>query len=152
MYHGNIRITPNDEVYFLDFDGLQIKNMPAIGYSDFMGTPNEVCTPKYYNFENGLFTPEIDIKSAIFLYFVDVFGAYLTAVNHIDGNTGEMITLDKIFSLINLQDASIQQKVWKLFQENVPNEFLGDDLYRLAEDYKLMPSPDYEGLKRLVRK
>ncbi|HIT22234.1 MAG TPA: hypothetical protein IAB56_04625 [Candidatus Scybalousia intestinigallinarum] len=148
----NIRVTEEGKVVFIDYDGLQIKNMPAVGFSDFLGTPEEVLKSKYYDFKTGLFTKEIDIKSAIFLYFVDVFGINLASVNRINPQNGQRITLDKIFSIINLQDANIQQKVWKVFQSSIPNEFLGEDLYRLAERYRLVALYPNAEIKRLVKK
>ena len=52
------------------------------------------------------------------------------------------MTLDDIFSIINLDDVDIQQKVWKLYQSDQSNEFLEEDLYRIAEEYKLiLPCP-----------
>lgn len=148
----NIRITDDGKVVFIDYDGLQIKEMPAVGYSDFLGTPEEVLNSKYYDFETGLFTKEIDIKSAIFLYFVDVFGINLASVNRINPYTGKIVTLDEIFSIINLQDVDIKQKVWKLYQISIPNEFLGDDIYKLAERYKLVEPFSGTEIKRLVKK
>ncbi len=148
----NIIISPDGKVYFIDYDGIQIKDMPAIGYSDFLGLPREVLTPKYYNEKTGLFTKELDIKSAIFLYFVDVFGVNLSVANTINPYTGKKVTLDYIFSTINLQDSSIQHKVWKLFQENEKNEFLGKDMYLLVEKYNLMPDMPDASLKKLMRK
>lgn len=150
----NIRVTDEGKVVFIDYDGLQIKEMPAIGFSDFLGTPEEVLNSKYYDFETGLFTKEIDIKSAIFLYFVDVFGINLASVNRINPYTGQMVTLDDVFSIINLQDVDVQQKVWKLYQTSIPNEFLGDDIYKLAEQYKLI-EPYLgvgAGIKKLIKK
>ena len=78
-----------------------------------------MLSSKYYDFETGLFTKEIDIKSAIFLYFVDVFGINLASVNRLNPYTGQIVTLDEIFSIINLQDVDIKQKVWKLYQQSV---------------------------------
>lgn len=148
----NIRITADGKVFFIDYDGLQIKQMPAVGFSDFLGTPREVLSEKYYDYKFGLFTKELDIKSAIFLYFVDVFGINLAAVNRINPETGRIVTLDEIFSIINLNDSDIQQKVWKLFQPAIANEFLGNDLYKLAEKYKLvMPFPNAP-TKMLIKK
>lgn len=139
----NIRITNDDKVFFIDYDGLQIKQMPAVGFSDFLGTPKDVLEKKYYDYKSNLFTKELDIKSAIFLYFVDVFGINLAAVNQINPYTGQRVSLDEIFSMVNLEDADVQQKVWRLFQPSIPNEFLGNDLYKLAEKYKLvMPFPN----------
>lgn len=142
----NIRITNNDKVFFIDYDGLQIKQMPAVGFSDFLGTPQEVLTKKYYNDKSDLFTKELDIKSAYFLYFVDVFGINLAAIS------SKMATLDEVFSLINLDDVDIMQKVWKLFQPKIPNEFLGNDLYKLAENYNLKRPFKNAPTKILVKK
>lgn len=148
----NIRITDDGKVIFLDYDGLQVEHMPAVGFSDFLGTPEEVLTKKYYDYNSGLFKTELDIKSAIFLYFVDVFGINLATVNRINPYTGRKVTLDEIFSIINLDDADVQQKVWKLFQSSIPNEFLGHDLYKLAEKYNLvMPFPN-SPTKMLIKK
>lgn len=148
----NIRITDDGKVFFIDYDGLQIKQMPAVGFSDFLGTPIEVLNEKYYDNVSGLFTKELDIKSAIFLYFVDVFGVDLSVVNRINPITGRIVTLDDVFSMINLDDADIQQKVWNLFQFSIPNKFLGEDLYKLAEKYKLVrPFPNVP-TKMLIRR
>lgn len=149
----NIRISKDGKVSFLDYDGIQIGNMPAVGFSDFLGNPKEVLTPKYHDNNTGLFTKEIDVKSAIFLYFVDTFGVDLSNVNRINPFNGQIVTLDFIFKTINLQEPDIQQKVWKLFQEDESNEFLGDSIYNLAEKYKLVPDLSVGGmLKKLVRK
>lgn len=139
----NIRITPEGRAIFIDYDGLQIGKMPGVGFSDFLGFPWEVLTKKYFDHKTKLFTKELDIKSSTFLYFVDVFGVTLASVNRVNPETGLKVTLDEIFSLIRLDDVDVQQKVWKLFQPAIPNEFLGDDLYRLADKYKLaLPYPN----------
>ncbi len=46
----------------------------------------------------------------------------------------------------------IQQKVWKLYQQSVSNEFLGDDIYALAEQYRLVELFPNAGIKRLIKK
>lgn len=148
----NIRITNDKKVVFIDYDGLQINEMPAVGFSDFLGTKEEVLNDKYYDYKTGLFTKEIDVKSAIFLYFVDVFGINLASINRINPYTGQIVTLDQMFSIINLQDVDIKHKVWKLYQQSLPNEFLGDDIYRLAEKYRLVELAPNAGIKRLVKK
>lgn len=148
----NIRITEDGKVFFIDYDGLQIKQMPVVSFSNFLGTPREVLTEKYYDYKSKLFTKELDIKSSIFLYFVDVFKINLAAVNRINPYTGKPVTLDDVFSIIHLDDVDVQQKVWKLFQPSIPNEFLGDALYNLAEKYKLvLPYPNAP-TKMLIKK
>lgn len=116
----NIRITEEGKVIFIDYDGLQIKEMPAVGFSDFLG---KVLKSKYYDFETGLFTKEIDIKSAIFLYFVDVFGINLAAVNRINPQTGQIITLDEIFSIINLKIQIYSKKYGNYFNNQYQMNF-----------------------------
>ena len=149
----NIIISKDGKVFFIDYDGLQIGNMPAIGYSDFLGTPKQVLTPKYYDEKTDLFTKELDIKSAIFLYFIDTFSVNLSTVGTINPLNGRTVTLDFVFQTINLQDPDIQHKVWLLFQEDKPNEFLGDSIYKLAENHMLVPDSSVGGmLKKLVRK
>lgn len=114
----NIRITNDNNVFFIDYDGLQIKHMPAVGFSDYLGTPADVLEKKYYDYKSNLFTKELDIKSAIFLYFVDVFGINLSSVNQINPYTGQRISLDEIFSMINLDNVDIQQKVGDYFNHH----------------------------------
>lgn len=148
----NIRITPDGKAIFIDYDVLQIKKMPAVGFSTFLGDPRKVLTEKYYDFNTRLFSKEIDKKSAIFLYFVDVFGINLSTVDTINPQTGKIVTLDEIFSFINLTDDDVKQKVWKLYQPEIPNEFLGEDLYKLAENYRLvLPFPNAP-TKMLIKK
>ena len=47
-------------------------------------------------------------------------------------------------------------KVWKVFEGNQKNEYLGDDVFRLAEDYNVIIDKNYHKgniyLKKLVRK
>ena len=68
--------------------------------------------------------------------------------------TRKRVTLDDIFSCINLDDDDFCHKVSCLFDNNRSNMYLGNDIFRLAEKYKL----DVYGqsgncaLKRLVKK
>lgn len=39
--------------------------------------------------------------------------------------------------MINLDDPDICHKVWKLFQEKEDNEFLRDDVFKIAEKYNV---------------
>ena len=55
--------------------------------------------------------------------------------------SGEIITLDYFFKSINLDDDDIKQKVWYLFQEDYKNEYLGNDVFKIAEKYTLITKP-----------
>ena len=43
------------------------------------------------------------------------------------------------------------RKVWLLFQEDKPNEFIAEDIQRLAKDYKIVTNLK-EGKRVLVRR
>lgn len=149
----NIRISKDGKVYFLDYELNQIKHMPAAGFSTLLGTEEEILIPKYFDSKTCLFDKEIDIRSAIILYFIDTFGVNLTAVNKINPHTGNKVTIDLVFQTIDLQEPDIQHKVWKIFQDNEHNEFLGDDMYKIAEKYMLVPDMSVGGMiKKLIRK
>ena len=72
--------------------------------------------------------------------------------------TNQPITLDDVFELINLDDYDIMNKVWKLFQENKENEYLEEDVFKIAQDYEMevIDLPQLRGtnmyIKKLVRK
>ena len=62
---------------------------------------------------------------------------------------------DTIFEAINLDDQDVCHKVWKLFQENEENEFLRDDVFRIAEKYDMrVVARRSDGLcvKKLIKK
>lgn len=57
--------------------------------------------------------------------------------------------------MINLDDPDICHKVWKLFQEKEENEFLRDDVFKIAEKYNteiIAQRNDGVYIKRLVKK
>ena len=92
---------------------------------------------KYRNQEKQLFKKDLDIKSLIYLYFLTTFNIDLNKVGQINPFTRQPISLEEIFNCINLEDVDIMHKVWKIYQENIPNEYLGEDVYKLAENYQI---------------
>ena len=136
----------------IDYDGLQVGNYITPIMSTSLGNQEQYFCPKYC--VNKLFTPELDKKSLITLYFLNTFHVNLSKVGLINPFSGDKVTLDFIFDLINLDDYDIQNKVWKCFQLNKENEFLGDDVYSVFENYKMEAIPFRDGtyVKKLVRK
>ena len=51
---------------------------------------------------------------------------------------------------INLKDPDIMHKVWKLFQEKEKNEYLGEDVFKIVDNYNMEIYSN--GIRRLVRK
>ena len=92
-------------------------------------------TPKYRTGE--LFNKNLDKKSSIYLYFISALNVSLANVGRFNPFTGRNIAIEDIFQMINLDDPDICHKVWKLFQEKEENEFLRDDVFKIAEKYNV---------------
>lgn len=138
---------------FIDYDGLQVGEHQSHVMSLALGRQEQYYTPKYWN--GKLFNKNLDKRSSIFLYFVSAFNVNLATVGRINPYTGEMVTVDTIFEAINLDDPDVCHKVWKLFQENEDNEFLRDDVFRIAEKYDMrVVARRKDGLcvKKLIKK
>jgi len=148
----NIFIDENGNLSLIDYDGLQIKNHIAVQTSTSLGEQDQYQIPKY--FRNNLFTENLDKKSLIMLFFLDVFNVNLNTVGKINPSTNEVITLDFIFDALGLNDYDVQNKVWKCFQPNIDNEFLGQDIDNIAHQYQMMAIPIGRNMymKRLIRK
>lgn len=148
----NILINGN-KISFIDYDGLQIKNHRVDAISTSLGEPSQYFKNRKYTTANGLFTKELDKKSLIILFFLSAFNINL---NKIGTNAmGHIITLDDIFNIIGLEDYDIMNKVWKIFNDKETNEFLGDDLYHLYEEYQLKviaQVANNQYIKKLIKK
>ena len=121
----------------IDYDGMQIGVHPSMSFSTVLGNQNNYFIPKYWDDKKQLFNPNLDIKSLITEYFLMTFNINLAKVGEINPGTGKPVTLDDIFEQIQLDDDDFKHKVWKTFQPNGENEFLGDSVYRLAETHRL---------------
>ena len=64
------------------------------------------------------------------------------------------MSFDLFFYLTGIDDYDIQNKIWKLFQPNQKNEYLGEDIMHILETYRVEIIGEYQGmkLKRLARK
>lgn len=134
----NIYIDENLGIELIDYDGFQVGNNPTVAISTSLGDQDKLMTmPKYYNPKTRLFTKELDIKSLVHLYFLDVFNIDLNKVGQVSPFTGEKVTFDEIFELINLDDYDVMNKVWKVFQDGYKNEYLGEDVFDIANTYKM---------------
>ena len=148
----NIFIDKKGNFSLIDYDGLQIGDFITPVLSSSLGNQEQYQCPKYQN--NFLFTPELDKRSLITLYFLMTFNVDINRVGQYNPITNEKITLDLIFELIGLDDYDIQNKVWKLFQNNQKNEFLDDDVFKIADKYHLLARPIAKNtyMKRLIKK
>lgn len=153
--YDNIFVSDNGrKIELIDYEGLQVGEYPTLSFSSALGNPNQYNSSKKYckGIAPGsvarLYTKELDIRSLIYFYFRTVFNVDLNIVaEHIE-------YLDDMLQLIemqtNLKDQDIMHKVWKLFKETEKNEWLGEDVFMLAEKYNIQTFNN--GTKRLVRK
>ena len=149
----NIIITPDGRIRLIDYDGLQIGKYKTVGISSNIGEQSQYLIPKYQ--KDFLFNSNLDKKSLIELYFLDAFNTNIEIVGCYNPFIGRRITLDDIFENLGLEDDDLKHKVWKCFQADVDNDFLGDDVDRIADLYRLVILPQSFGkfyFKKLVKK
>lgn len=150
----NIFIDKRGNIQFIDYDGLQVGKHRTMSLSTSLGDAEDIIkNPKYFT-RDMYYTKDLDKRSSIILYFLCAFNVNLTKVGQIDPTTGRTVTLDDVFSAINLDDLDVCHKVWKIFQDNESNEFLGDDVFRISEKYDLNLLVPGEGfyIKKLTKK
>ena len=149
----NIMITDDGRIRLIDYDGLQVGKYKSVGISTNLGDCSQYMIPKYQ--ENFLFNSNLDKKSLIELYFLDALNINLEMVGQYNPYIKRNITLDDIFEQIGLDDNDVKHKVWKCFDDKSDNEFLGSDVDRIADQYKLVIFPQSFGkcyIKKLVRR
>lgn len=148
----NIYIDKNDRVSLIDYDGIQVGDNLTINYSTNLGHDSKYDFPKYRN--GHLFTEEIDKTSLMILYFLDTFNVDLKVIGQRDPRDGHIITIKDFFDIMEFHDERIIRKVEKTLSSTEEGEFLGDDLFRIADEYKMNVYPIRPGyyVKRLVRK
>ena len=145
-----------ESVQLIDYDGFQVGNYPTMVMSTSLGNQEAYYIKKYLKGDN-LFNKNLDKKSLIILYFLDTFNIDLNKVGVINPFTRKPVTLANVFEEINLDDYRMYEKVSKIFDDSVDNEYLGEEIERLAKDYKLImlePNLKINGayIKRLIKK
>lgn len=149
--YDNIFVSENGKrVELIDYEGFQVGDYPSISFSTGLGAREILIDSQKYckgfapNSLAPLYTKELDIKSLIFFYFRTTFNIDLRLVEQYG------IDLDTIFRAINLDNPDLMHKVWKIFQEKEKNEWLGKDVFKIADEYKIEVCNN--GAKTLVRK
>lgn len=78
---------------------------------------------------DGLFTKNFDKMSSIYLYFLNTF--------NVDLSKTDPTSVGEVFNRLGLNDDDVCHKVWSLFDKDSDNDFLGDDVFRIAEEYDM---------------
>jgi hypothetical protein len=145
----NIFIDNEGNVSLVSFDDVQLG--PVEGHMDsdiecIYGGP-ELETEKYQ--KDGLFTKNLDIRSLVFLYFYLVFTInlnYFSKFSFLE----RKYEIERALQSFGIEDPVIVNKIDKLFDPDVDNEFIDDFVDEFTEKYSLMYYFDFH--KKMLRK
>ena len=133
----NIFVDSQNNIQFIDYDGLQIGAHRTLSLSTSVGGTNAIINnPKYFT-RDRYFTKDLDKKSSIHLFYLTAFNIDLNKIGVYNPFSGKYIKLDDIFEQLGLDDQDICHKTWKVFNNKSNNEYLGEDLLTFAEKYDL---------------
>ena len=130
--------------YFVNFEELQHGTFRAGRVSKKLGLKTDSNDSRYLS--DGLFTKNLDKMSSIYLYFLNTF--------NVDLSKFDSTSVGEVFNGLGLKDDDICHKVWSLFDKDYDNDFLGDDVFRIAEEYdmRVVFNTRTTCVKRLVKK
>lgn len=130
--------------YFVNFEELQHGTFRAGRVSKKLGLRTDSNDSRYLS--DGLFTKNLDKMSSIYLYFLNTFNVDLSKI--------DSTSVGEVFNGLGLKDDDICHKVWSLFDKDYDNDFLGDDVFRIAEEYdmRVVFNTRTTCVKRLVKK
>lgn len=130
--------------YFVNFEELQHGTFRAGRVSKNLGLRTDSNDSRYLS--DGLFTKNLDKMSSIYLYFLNTF--------NVDLSKFDSTSVGEVFNGLGLKDDDICHKVWSLFDKDYDNDFLGDDVFRIAEEYEMRVvfNTRTTCVKRLVKK
>ena len=130
--------------YFVNFEELQHGTFRAGRVSKKLGLRTDSNDSRYLS--DGLFTKNLDKMSSIYLYFLNTF--------NVDLSKFDSTSVGEVFNGLGLKDDDICHKVWSLFDKDYDNDFLGDDVFRIAEEYdmRVVFNTRTTCVKRLVKK
>lgn len=130
--------------YFVNFEELQHGTFRAGRVSKNLGLRTDSNDSRYLS--DGLFTKNLDKMSSIYLYFLNTFNVDLSKI--------DSTSVGEVFNGLGLKNDDICHKVWSLFDKDYDNDFLGDDVFRIAEEYdmRVVFNTRTTCVKRLVKK
>lgn len=143
----NIKVVGN-KIKLIDFDSIQYKDMLSQNCSEMLGKLEFFIGTKYMQGDTGLFTPEIDKLSLLILYLMLTCDVDLMKyINESDGYSRKYAITDLILEL-GLEGDPIARKILDLFNDKVPNQYIGNDLIRISQEYQLVKNGKNRKFKR----
>lgn len=139
---GNIIVKPNGRVVFLDYDGFQFDDMVVRNYASYIAPLKHLEEIGGYDSKTNLFTAKADAVSAALLCFKMAFGLSKALLNP--------NSIDWVLKETNIRNKKMQRKVKRIFSPGTTEEYLGDHLSGLTNDFTLkkIPSMPYRRLEK----
>lgn len=139
----NFIIGEDESVSMIDIDGAQVLDYPALAMSTSLGREDQYIGSKKYmrDLKKCLWTSELDKKSLLYLFFLDVLNGDLNKIGEYDPVNRRKITLDGILRMYGLDDIKIQKMIRNILSEYVNGQYL-DEFYKIIEKkYDLQAIP-----------
>ncbi len=138
---GNVLVKQNDSsfsVNYIDYDGIQVDSYPSLVIAFSLGLPKQFYNSKYLSTASDtLFNKELDKRSLIHLYFSSAFHFELDCIGQPHPLYLRPTTIHDVFQFLGIEDEIFRNKVEKAFSSDQNNEYLADDVFRLADNYQL---------------
>lgn len=140
LAQGNLKYNSQTKgIKVIDYDGLQVNKISSGEiYEEACEDKNPILnSPKYFvnSQEEPHFNKDIDLF-ALTLNFI-FYATNINIAQQDQVKTPEYIMF--IAKAIGLEDRSLIRKLMILFDPRVSNEYLGEDMLRLAQNYYLKP-------------
>ena len=147
---GNVLVNSLGVVKFIDFDGLQIGNYSISIFSNHMGRRDIYDNDKYRN--GNLYTKELDIKSLLYLFIKLLLDFDMGIIDNYSG-LSQVKQIDRFIVKHGIDNDDLVRKIRLLYKCDVCNEYLGDTLYDIFDNYFVrLVLDDGKYIKKLVRK
>lgn len=137
---NNIMVDDRKNMSLIDCDSWQVGPYMSLDISTLLGKQEQYGISKYTDPVTGLLKNNLDKKSLALMYFVTVPGILLEETIRKHGELLGFTTtqsIEYIFAQLGLDDVDFQHKIWKMYQPDGDNEYIGDDVRRISENYVL---------------
>lgn len=121
------------KINFINYDNIQVGKQKSLDVSDKLGEAI-MYYDKYR--ENGLYTKQLDIRSLVIYYYQIMFGVDIV---------NDTLDLEKLIG----GDKELARKTRLIFDDTDENEYIGEDVLRIADSYELKTDL---GTKKLLLK
>lgn len=150
LTYGNVRYNPKtDDITLLDYDGYQIKDFPTWDMSSLLHPEINTCLFQKKYLKKNRFTNNVD-KLSIALEFL-LYSTNFNIANHYS-KIEKIKEINLILDFVGLDDNSIRYKMLKLFDTKEDNEYLEEDLLRIADMYRLEQHNEMPKYRKFVKK